>query len=431
MEEISMFGKSLLRAAKFAAAILVLSTVVSAQSSQVEGTIKIKAEDGSKKPVAGALIDIYRLDIKGHFDVKSDKNGHFIRLGLPLQGTYLFVVSAPGAAPTYMNNVRITQMPVVDVTLDPGDGRVLTLEEIQKAVGQQKSGGGGQAPAPMSAADKAKAEAAQKEYETKVKDSQKVQGEFDQARAHYNTGIEMMQATPPNYEKALSEFEVASTVDPGNHAAVKLLAYRANANLAEAHYQLGVDLFNKKQRPEAKVHFEAAVASVKKALTLASNDTAENNPNLNNDLVIYYNILSKNVMLLVEYFGAANLVDDTIKELDKAEGLDAVNKNKWGVLKADMYRSAGRTDDATAAYKKVLTADPAYVDALYGLGLTLIASSERAQIQEGANTLADFVAKAPPTDKRVPIVKDALEGVKNAYKVEAEKPAPTKRARKP
>ncbi len=426
-----MFGKSLLRAAEFAAAIVVLSTVVSAQSSQVEGTIKIKAEDGSKKPVAGALIDIYRLDIKGHFDVKSDKNGHFIRLGLPLQGTYLFVVSAPGAAPTYMNNVRITQMPVVDVTLDPGDGHVLTLEEVQKAVGQQKSGGGGQAAAkPVSPADKAKAETAQKEYETKVKEGQEVQASFDQARTHYNTGIEMMQAT--NYQNALSEFEAAAKVDPGKHAAIAMLAYRANANLAEAHYQLGVDLFNKKQRPEAKVHFEAAVVAVKKALTLAPNDTAENNPNLNNDLVIYYNILSKNVMLLVEYYGAANLVDDTIKELDKAEALDAVNKNKWGVLKADMYRSAGRTDDAVAAYKRVLTGDPAYVDALYGLGLTLIASSERAQIQEGANTLADFVAKAPSTDKRVPIVKDALEGVKNAYKVEAEKPAaPAKRTRKP
>jgi cytochrome c-type biogenesis protein CcmH/NrfG len=100
------------------------------------------------------------------------------------------------------------------------------------------------------------------------------------------------------------------------------------------------------------------------------------------------------------------------------------------VLKADMLRSAGRTDEAIAAYKQVIAADPTAVDALYGLGLTLIAGTERAQIQEGANTLADFVSKAPATDKRVPIVKDALEGVKNAYKVEAEKPAAPARGRK-
>ncbi|HYV07425.1 MAG TPA: hypothetical protein VFB82_22715, partial [Blastocatellia bacterium] len=87
------------------------------------------------------------------------------------------------------------------------------------------------------------------------------------------------------------------------------------------------------------------------------------------------------------------------------------------------------TDDAVAAYKAVLAADPANIDALYGLGLTLIAGTEKTQIQEGANTLADFVSKAPATDKRVAIVKEALEGVKNAYKVEAEKPA--RRGKKP
>lgn len=425
-----MFRMSLSRVAGFAAAIVVLTTVAYAQSSQVEGTIRIKAEDGSKKTVAGASIEIYRLDVKTHYEaVKTDKSGHFVRLGLPLQGTYLFLVSAPGAAPTYMNNIRITQMPVVDVTLDPGDGRALTLDDVQKAIAQQKSGGGLPAPKAVAPGDKAKADAAQKEYEGKVQQSKEVQATFDQARTHYNTGVELMQAS--NYQNALSEFELASTVDPSKHAAMALLAYRANANLAEAHYQIGVDLFNKKQRPEAKTHFEAAVAGVTKALALAVKDTAENNPNLNNDLVIYYNMLGKNAMLLIEYYGAANLLEDTVKELDKAEALDAVNKNKWGVLKADMYRSAGRTEDAVAAYKKVLAADPIYADALYGLGLTLIGSSERAQIQEGANTLAEFLAKAPSTDKRLPIVKSSLEELKNGLKIEAEKPTPTKRGKKP
>jgi cytochrome c-type biogenesis protein CcmH/NrfG len=65
------------------------------------------------------------------------------------------------------------------------------------------------------------------------------------------------------------------------------------------------------------------------------------------------------------------------------------------------------------------------------LVLTLIASSERAQIQEGANTLAEFLAKAPATDKRLPIVKSSLEELKNGLKIEAEKPASTKRGKKP
>jgi tetratricopeptide (TPR) repeat protein len=424
-----MFRMNSLRAAGLAIAIIFLPTLVRAQSGQVEGNVKMNAEGGSRKPVPAAMVDIYRTDIKGHWSVKTDKNGHFVILGLPLQGIYVFLASAPGLMATWVGNVHITQTPSVDIIADPGDGQTMTWEQLQQAVAQSKSGGGGQ-PAPgrtLSGADKAKIEAAQKEQQSKAKDAQEIQTGFDQARTHYNAGVELMKAS--NFQNALSEFELASTVDPSKHAAMKLLAYKANANLAETHYQLGVDLFNKKQRPEAKAHFESAVAAVKKSIALASNDTAENNPSLNSDLVVYYNILGKNAMLLVEHYGAADIVDETVKELDKAEALDTVNKNKWGALKADLYRSAGRTDEAVAAYKKALVADPNNFDALYGLGLTLIAGTERAQIQEGANTLAEFVAKAPPTDKRVPIVKEALEGVKNAYKVEAEKPAPTRRKR--
>ena len=419
---------NLLRAAGLAAGLAFLSTVVFAQAGQVEGTIRLKQADGSTKPAAGVLIDIYRIDIKGHYDVKTDKNGHFVRLGLPLQGTYLFVFSGPGATPTWMNNVRITQMPVVDTTLDAGDGTTLTLEEVQKQMAMQKAGGGAPAAKTLSPAERAKAEAAQKELEASAKEGKELQASFDLAVKHFNEGVRLK--TAENYAAALSEFEQSTMLDPGKNKNFVEIAHRSNAQVAETNYQLGADKFNKRDRNGAKPHFEQAVTSINKAIAVAS--AVSDDPTVNNDLITYYGILEKNARILVENYGAANLVDDTVKAIEKAEALDAANKNKWGVLKADMYRSAGRTDDAVAAYKKVIGADPAFVDALYGLGLTLIASTERAQIQEGANTLADFVSKAPPTDKRVAIVKDALEGVKNAYKVEAEKPAaPARGRRKP
>jgi tetratricopeptide (TPR) repeat protein len=424
-----MFSRILKRAAGLGALLIILATIVSAQTSQVEGNIKVKSEDGTLKPVAGALVDIYRLDVKGHWDVKTDKTGHFIRLGLPIQGTYLFVASGPGMQPTWVNNVRLAQVPVVDIVAIPGEGNTMTLEQVQAAIkgSGQPTAPGAKAPA---AGDKAKIDAQQKEYDAKLKEGQALQATFDSARNHYNAGIELTKATPPNYAAAVTEFEQATAVDPGKHAAMAELAYKANANLAESHYQVGVDLFNKKDRAGAKPHFEKAVESVNKAITLASAAPSETNANANNDLIIYYNILAKNAQLLIEYYGAANLIDDTVKALDKAASMDTVNKSKWGVSKADMYRAAGRTDEAVAAYKAVIAADPNNADALYGLGLTLIASSERAQIQEGADTLALFASKAPATDKRVPIVKEALEGVKNAYKIEAEKPS-SKARRKP
>ena len=410
-----------------AAAVVLLSAVTLAQVGQVEGTVRIKMADGSIKPAAGIQVDIYRLDIKGRYEVKTDKGGHFVRLGLPLQGNYLFVFSGPGATPTWMNNVRITQMPVVDTTLDAGDGTTLTLEDVQKQIGMQKGGAPG-APAPkaMSPADKAKADAAQKELEASAKEGKELQASFDEAVKHFNEGVKLKTAN--NFEAALVEFEESSKLDPSKNKHFVEIAHRSNAQVAETNYQIGADKFNKKDRNGAKPHFEKAITSINKAIAVASGTTED--PTVNNDLITYYGILEKNARILVENYGEAKLVDETVAAITKAEALDAANKNKWGVLKADMLRSAGRTDEAVAAYKQVIAADPMFVDALYGLGLTLIASTERAQIQEGANTLADFVAKAAATDKRVPIVKDALEGVKNAYKVEAEKPATPSRGRK-
>jgi tetratricopeptide (TPR) repeat protein len=426
-----MFRMSLLRSAGLAAVLAFLSTLVLAQTAQVEGTVKLKGADGSLKPAVGVLIDIYRIDIKGHYDIKTDKNGHFVRLGLPLQGTYLFVFSGPGAMPTWMNNVRISQMPVVDTTLDPGDGRTLTLEEIQKQIAQQKGGGGGAAPAPkaLSPAERAKLEAAQREQEASLKEGKDLQASFDVAVKHFNEGVKLKTAS--NYEAALSEFEEAAKLDPGKNKNFIEIGHRANAQVAETHYQLGADKFNKKDRNGAKPHFEQAVTSINKAIAVAS--AATDDPSVNNDLITYYSILEKNAQILVENYNEANLVDDTAKSLDKAMTIDtAQNKNKWVVLKAKLYFAGGRSDEAVTAYESVLAADASNIDALFGLGLALVATGEKVQVQKGANTLADFVSKAPATDPRVPIVKEALEGVKNAYKVEAEKPAaPAKGRKKP
>ncbi|HMG36780.1 MAG TPA: carboxypeptidase regulatory-like domain-containing protein [Blastocatellia bacterium] len=423
-----MFIKVLRRVAGLGAAIFVLAITAAAQTGQVEGNVKLKGDDNSMKPVPGALVEIYRLDIKGKYDSKTDKTGHYVRLGLPLQGTYLFVVSGQGLQPTWVNGVKVSQQPVVDIVCSPGDGSTMTLEQIQAANAQQKAGGGGggggagRAPQP-SAADKAKAEQADKEYQAKVKESKELQATFDVARQHYNTGVELSKASPPNYQGALSEFEQATQVDASKHSAMLMLAYKANANLAESHYQIGVDLFNKKQRDEAKGHFEKAVEAARRAVDNASKDTVENNPNLNNDKLMFYNILSKNVGLLVEHFGESNLVDDTIKSVDAAEALDPQNKTKWEITKGNLYRSAGRTDEAVAAYKGVLATDAKNLDALYNMGLALLGSPEKEKIQESVNALAAFVDAAPPSDKRVADAKSTIEAIRTQFKVEVEKPA--------
>jgi len=423
-----MLKKILGRVAGLSAIAMFLSTMALAQTAQIEGTIKLKEKDNTLKPVEGALIDIYRTDIKGHWDVKTDKKGHYIRLGMPIQGTFLVVVSGPGLQPNWATGVRLLSGTPIDFTMDPGDGKTPTQEQIQALVSAKpKPGGAGPGSPGISASDKAKMEAQQKEDNEKRKEGEALQANYNDALAHYKQGLEFMKTS--NFQGALSEFESAGSVDSSKHEAFAEVSYKSNANVAEAHYQLGVDQFNKKQRDEAKVHFQKAVESIDKAITVLSSVPAEKNPNLNNDLITYYNIRAKNAMLLIEHYGVVALVDDMMTMIGKVEAIDTTNKNRWGVMRGDVYRFSGRSDDAIAAYKAAIAADSTNVDALYGLGLTLVAAQEKEKIQEGANALADFVSKAPPTDKRVADVKAALDAVKEAYKVEAEKPA--KRRGKP
>lgn len=426
----AMISKAIKRAASAGALVLIMAGGALAQTGSIEGTIKLKGADGKLTPVEGAIVDIYRVDINSHWEVKTDKQGHYLRLGMPLGGTFTLCVSGPGVVFTFQTNVRVAQTPVVDFTVEPGDGMRPTYDQLKAAIEAHKSGKAGGAAA--AAPDKAKAIADAKEYEAKKKEAEELQRSFDQARVHFNTGIELSNAN--NYQGALTEFEQAAGVDPTKNKDIAEVVYKANGNLAEMHFQLGVEAFNQKKRDEAKAHFQTAIQSANKAITVATNQTfsltsAQPTAALNSDLLTYYNRIVKNAALLVEHFGANDQVDSTLAVIDKAEALDAANKNKWGVLRADLLRYAYRYDEATAAYKTVLTADPANADALYGLGLTLVAATEKEKIQEGANVLADFVSKAAATDKRVPIVKEALEAVKNAYKIEAEKPAPTRRRR--
>lgn len=418
-----MISRIIKRVAGLSAFMLAVSVIAFAQSGPIEGNVKVKGEDGKLKPVPDAVVEIHRTDIRGRWEIKTDKQGHFVRLGMPLAATYLLIVSGPGIRPQWVNNVRLTQVPSVEIEVQPGDGSRMTLEEVQAQIAAARKGGSAAQPT-ISAADRAKLEAAGKDREAKIKESQELQATFDQLRGRFNQGVELAKAN--NDAAAITEFEAAATVDPTKHAAMAELAYKANASLSEAHYRIGVDLFNQKKKAEAKPHFENAIQSISKSISIASTST---DATASNDLITYYNILAKNALLLVEHFGVADRVDEVMKGLDKAESLDAANKNKWGVYRGNILRFAGRTDEAIASYKKVLAADPNNLDAIYNLGLTLLASQEREQLQESANALADFVSKAPPSDDRVANAKSTVEVLRTQFKIEAEKPA--KRRGKP
>src|SRR5215469_14922413 len=62
-----------------------------AQTAQIEGDVK--GPDG--KPMIGAMVKIDRTDIKAHYQVKTNKKGHYFYAGLAY-GTYTVSVEVDG-----------------------------------------------------------------------------------------------------------------------------------------------------------------------------------------------------------------------------------------------------------------------------------------------------------------------------------------------
>ena len=111
------------------------SAAVFAQTSgPVRGVVKLQKKDGTSEPVVGALVQAYRTDIdKGKMpDAKTNKRGEFSFVGFPLGQKYVIVVSGPGIGPRIQPDVK-GGMDNVDITVNEGDGRVLTEAEARQA----------------------------------------------------------------------------------------------------------------------------------------------------------------------------------------------------------------------------------------------------------------------------------------------------------
>jgi hypothetical protein len=119
------------------ALIALVSVSAFAQVARIEGTV---VKFGTTEPIVGAEVQIVRTDIKGNYNVKSDKKGAFLHAGIPLTGTYTIIVSAPGFQPSYFAGVKPGGEPI-KFDLNPGDGSKLTIEDIKRAQGSAPPAG--------------------------------------------------------------------------------------------------------------------------------------------------------------------------------------------------------------------------------------------------------------------------------------------------
>lgn len=448
-----MFRKSFISFVLAGFVIIFCNAVSLAQTAPVSGTVELQKADGTREPVAGALIEVYRTDIKAGFpSAKSGKKGEFSFAGMQFVATYIFSVSAPGCSPTVYPNVKAGMEKLV-ITLDPGDGRKLTEDEARKWVASTAARSGSTELTAEQKKEQAEFEAKRKEIEAKNAKAQKSNEIIAQA---FKEGNEAMAAK--NYDLAIAKYDEGIAADPDFVGSAATL----NNNRSTALRTRGVDAYNKAVKSTDVSEKIATLGKARQDLAesaqgyIRSWNVLKNAPAA--DIVdrANYDATKKSALAgSVDTFRMAvrtEQVDQSV--IDAAKVLipeylsaesDVVKKAEASLAFADLYRVVGDSENAIIGYKAILETSPDNIDALAGAGLSLVnlgyikvengksqnnkamQDEGKKDLQEGANLLGKFASAAPDTHKYKADAVGLIETLKKEQNVTPQKVTTTRR----
>lgn len=440
-----MFRRYLIMPFSIAVLIALISIAASAQVGQLRGHVTLKQADGSVVPAADAVVDVFRTDVSGKSETKTNKKGEFVFAGLFLAGDYVIGVSLPGAKPSYQTGVKSGRDVDYGIELTaPGDGRRLTLAEIKTLIGDNKgpAAGGG---VKESAEEKAKRAEIIKKNEEIAASNEKAKSSNEIIGRAFKAGNDALKAK--NYDEAIARFDEGLQADPEHPGAPALLTNKTMALNARA-----VDRYNAALRATddaakssgieaAKKDWTAAKESSSKAVAMikaapASTDPVEVN---NTKINLYFALMARadatRLFVTKVDQSQADVGVTAYQEYIAAE-TDPVKKAKAQHDMAQMLFDANVFDKALVEYQKILETNPDDLDALLRSGQALFnigaINTDKAKYQEAANYLARFVDKAPDTDPLKADAKAILDALKDQENVKPEKTAaPVRRTRRP
>lgn len=441
-----MIGKHFVGVLAIAILLAVAVVPAFAQVGELRGKVMMQQADGQTVPLADAQIDVFRTDMKAKYDVKTNKRGEFVFAGLPLIGTYTVAASHPTASPNFLPGVKVGRGVPVEITMTPGSGKRLTLEELDKAGGTSTN-----PPGAESAADKAKREELMKKN-AEVEEKNKKITESNEVIGHtFKAGNEALTAAnaasrASNSDEAVAKFTEAITqYDQGLAADPEQPALLTNK--AVAMKGRGVERYNSAIRSKtlddagrtaaldaAKADFKGAADASSKAVAMLKGQAAPTDPaeldryNKNKYAAMLTN--AESMRLFVSKVEPAKADDGlaAFKEYIAVE-VDPAKKSKAQLDAAQMLLDSGQSDKALTEFQAVLQSQPDSPEANLGAGLALYATQDKARFQEAANYLQHFVDVAPDTNPLKADAKAILSELKSSEKVVPEK-TPARPARK-
>jgi tetratricopeptide (TPR) repeat protein len=442
-----MISKYFTGALAVVALVVAASVPAFAQLGELRGQVLLE-QNGQKTPLADARIDVFRIDQKGQYETKTNKNGEFVFAGLPLVAQYAVAASHPTARPNWVPGIRAGRDMKVELVLTPGDGKRFTYDEVK--AGAAASTG---APTGESAEEKAKREELLKKN-AEVEASNKKIEESNQVIARtFKAGNEALTAgnaasSSKNAELAIQKYSEAVTqYDEGLAADAEQPAILTNK--AVALKARGVQKYNTAITSKtlddagrttaidaAKADFKAAAEASTKAVTLIKAQNPGADPaeaeRLNKNKYAALLTHAESMRLFVSKVdgtqadaGLAAFKDYIAVETDPAK------KSKAQLDAAQMLLDSGASDKALAEFQAVLAGQPDNPEANLGAGLSLYAAQDKEKYQEAANYLQKFVDVAPDTNPMKDDAKAILAELKSTEKITPEKVKPGTRRGKP
>ncbi|MCW5962901.1 MAG: tetratricopeptide repeat protein [Bryobacterales bacterium] len=318
------------------ALLLMCTGVASAQLSRVRG--KVIGEDG--KPMQNAVIKIDRTDMKGNYQLKTNKKGEYLHAGIPFGGTYDVTLVVNGEDRDRVGGVR---------TKFGGEEEInFNLQELAEKIKATQAAAqeGTLTDDQTRGMSKEQKEAMEKALAERKKQMAK-NTELNNA---FNAGMEALQAK--NYDAAVENFEKAYALDATQTVIIE--------NMARAYSEKAETL----RGDERNAALGKAAELYGKSLEATPNAPVYNNRGL---------ILAK-----------MGDMDGAKASLEQAAQLDPQNAGMYYYNLGAELVNRNNTDGAIEAFKLATTADPRHVNAHYQLAMSLIG---KAQMDDKGNVI--------------------------------------------
>lgn len=422
------------------AALLVTGSIyAAAQSAPVAGKVEMKKADGTIVPVAGALVEVFRTDIKGSApSAKTDKRGEFRFAGLNI-GEYVLAISATGAEPGYIPNVKPGQVDL-KITLNEGDGKRPTEEEVRKVLAEAKTAVG-PARQELTKEEKEAQAAREKEIAEIEARNKKIKDESAVINAALQSASKAFEEK--NYDVAIEQYNVGIAANPDYFGSASILlnnkgivlkiravnTYNQSVNLPDGPAKEEGILKARKDLTEAKTGYYRSFELLKAA------PASEITDKVIHDKAIYDALsgLTDTYRLLVQT-KSLTAVDDEMKaafEAYQASERDPVKKITAYLILGEALGVTGDSDVALASYQRALELSPENPEALRGAGLSLVniayLSDDKDKFQEAVDYLQKFLGVAPDNHRYRGEITELISTLKTEKNVTPQKKAPTRR----